>query len=555
MGIFSDKCQVLVGSDGKALTGAPLEAARQDKKWPRCGNRVSKAARFCNECGSPAPKGWWRCPECGKWVGNESQFCSHCNARLYPEERAGIAGGVWSRNPGAFAERFELGDVKRLVKKGIQIQEGAMAIVLDGGAVKDTLKPGRHNADSLLRRINHWGDPPPRSVILVDNGDFVLPLRIEGLRSAEQFPIEFYGEVILHFTPRRAQEIVGNLFKDSRHCEYGDIAEALSGGIRHAIDAETTTTTVDDLVRDPERRQRVEDALQQHLKEHLGRVGLELVMVSSAEFSGEEYEALAEKAGETEQTRRRMAFDREMRDLAATDRMHEYKTEADLQEYITQCAHEARVSDQHRTVEIERLTLLWRHEQETLEQVHRRKLEREQEEHELALAKQRGDHARDERVADAEAEAAADGIKGRQEHEEAKDALKLRELKHKEKERHAEELARLRKGMSRMEILTTVEDPAQRDALMKLFELEMQEGKTPEQILAMAAESSPAAAQALQQMAAQNRSDQEQYLQKMQEMYRAAMDRHERTLKTYIEPANRAATADGGSSVQIVDRG
>jgi len=545
MGIFSDKCQVLVDPEtGKALTGQALEGARRDGKWPRCGNRVSKAARFCNECGSPAPKGWWRCPECGKWVGNESQFCSHCNARLYPEERAGIAGGVWSRNPGAFAERFELGDVKRLVKKGIQIQEGTMAIVLDGGAVKDTLKPGRHNADSLLRRINHWGDPPPRSAILVDNGDFVLPLRIEGLRSAEQFPIEFYGEVILRFTPKRAQEFVGNLFKDARHCEYGDVAEALSGGIRHAIDAETTTTTVDDLVRDPERRQRIEDALQRYLGAQLGRLGLELVMVSSAEFSGEEYEELAEKAGALEQTKRSMEFDQAMREFAASDRMHECKTEADVAEYVTQRAHEAKVSDHHRQVELERLTLLWRHEREVQEQTHQRKLARELEEDEYRR-----------RVAEANTAAAESGIEAKQEHENTLLDLDLRRRKNEEEERHAEELAKLRKGMSRMEILTTVEDPAQRDALMKLFELEMQEGKTPEQILAMAAESSPAAAQALQQMAARNRSDQEQYLQKMQEMYRDAMDRHERTLKTYIEPANRAATADGGSSVQIVDRG
>ncbi len=553
MGIFSDKCQALIDpATGKALTGEALEQARGQRKAPHCGNRVSKAARFCNVCGSPAPGGWWRCPQCGKWIGNEAQFCSHCDARLYPEQRAGMAGGVWSRSPGTCAERFEVGDIKRLLKNGIQVQEGTAAIVLNEGAVKDVLKPGPYNPDSLARKINHWGSPPPRSVILVDNGDFVLPLRIEGLRSAEQFPIEFYGEAILQFAPKGAEEFVGNLFKDARHLAYADIADMLAGGIRHAIDAHTATVPVEELVRDPGRRQDVEDALRAYLGGQLKRLGLELVAVSAADFSGEEYEELAEKAGEVEQTRRRMEFDQQVGELAAKDAMHKYKTETDLKQYVTQLAHEAQVSDHHREVEIERLTRLWRHEKEVDEQLHTRKIEHERQQHEIDMAGARGDHTRGERVKDAEADAAVAGIKAKQVHTEAFDAMKLRELKNMEKERHQREIADIRKGMSDMGLLATVTDPAQRDALLRLFELKMKEGSTPEQILAMAADDSPAAAQALQQMAAQKRHDQEEYLQKMQELYRDAMDRHERTLKTYIEPANRAAS---GSSdvIQIND--
>ena len=65
--------------------------------------------------------------------------------------------------------------------------------------VKDVLGPGRHTLDSTARRINHWGDPPPRTVVLLDNGDFVVPLRIEALRTSENCTIERYTEVCLHF--------------------------------------------------------------------------------------------------------------------------------------------------------------------------------------------------------------------------------------------------------------------------------------------------------------------------------------------------------------------
>ena len=85
MGIFFDTCNALIDpTTGRALTGEALERAQNDPKWPRCGNRVSKRARFCNACGKPAPGGWWKWPQCGKWIGNDSHFCPHCNAPLYP---------------------------------------------------------------------------------------------------------------------------------------------------------------------------------------------------------------------------------------------------------------------------------------------------------------------------------------------------------------------------------------------------------------------------------------------------------------------------------------
>ena len=112
MGFFYDTCNALIDKNtGRALSGEALVAARKDPNWPTCGNKVPKRARFCNKCGKPAPGGWWRCPQCNKWIGNDSRFCPHCNAELYPDERVDMAGGVWHKEPGQFAQRFEVGNV------------------------------------------------------------------------------------------------------------------------------------------------------------------------------------------------------------------------------------------------------------------------------------------------------------------------------------------------------------------------------------------------------------------------------------------------------------
>ena len=230
MGIFSDECTALIDKNtGAALTGEALEQARRDPTWPRCGHQVSKRARFCSACGSPAPGGWWKCPSCNKCIGNDSHFCPHCNTPLYPEDRVNIAGGVWHKQPVFYAQRFEAGDIKRELIQNLQVQEGTAAILMDAGEVNDVLEAGSHNLDTLSRRINWFGNPPPRSVVLIDVGEVVVPLHIEGLRTAEHFPIEFYGEVILRFTGGKdaARAFVSNILKGERDCTFDIIAKRL----------------------------------------------------------------------------------------------------------------------------------------------------------------------------------------------------------------------------------------------------------------------------------------------------------------------------------------
>ena len=212
---------------------------------------------------------WWKCPGLRRnGVGNDSKFCWNCKTPLHPEDRADMAGGVWQHPASLLAQRFEVGDMYILLKKGLSVQQGTLALLLDGGAVKDVLKAGRHNLDSLGHRINHWGDPPPRSAVLINAGDTVLPLRVGSLRSAEEMEVEFYGEAVLRFVPGDAALFMNNLMKDQRELTFADLAERLQGDIRYALENMCNSSTIEDLVKDPQRRLRLEDELSVVLKRH-----------------------------------------------------------------------------------------------------------------------------------------------------------------------------------------------------------------------------------------------------------------------------------------------
>ena len=356
---------------------------------PDCGHKVSKRARFCSECGRGAPDGWTKCPLCGKWVGNDSHHCPHCNAPLHPSERVDLAGGVWDREAGLFAQRFELSDTRRVMKDGLMIQQGTTAVLLDGGKVVDTLSPGRHEPQGMLRKINWFGNPPPRSAVMVDSGDIVFRVDFTDspaaqsdpkggdaavshvpLRSAEELPVGAMAEVTLRFIPGLAVDFIANFMKERREITTKDVCAWLYEESVSAVRDLCLQSTIEDLVKDPERRERFEDALKRALQPALKRIGIELVRVGAVEFFGPEYEKVRAKYGDLDYQRRLVEFHRKNLELIAENEkidqddalqreeradqasMTREKRNHDYAEYVAQLAQEKDLSELDRANEI-----------------------------------------------------------------------------------------------------------------------------------------------------------------------------------------------------------
>ena len=508
----------------------------------KCGNRVSKRARFCNKCGAPTPGGWWKCPGCGKWVGNDVEYCSHCNTRLYPDERVSVAGGVWQKAPTLFAQRFEVGNLKLGEGQSLQVQEGTAAMLLEGGEAKHVLEAGRHGMDGLLRKINWFGAPPPRSVVLVDAGEVIVPLHLEDLRTAEFFPLEFYGEVILRFAGgvEAGRAFIANVLKEARECQFLDLAMRVAPAIRGVVDEMCTTSTVEDLVRDPERRIRLQERMEARLKEDLEACGLEVVRVSSAEFTGEKYEEWAEKMGDEEVKRREEEYRAALRKMAGKAKEGEWKDEQELREYKATLDAEWRVSEATREREFELLKAEWAHddemrgrleemerleheqEVEVRQQEHRHGMEEREVVHGISTGRQMDAYEREKTVEDARAATAAQKLHSEQDVADAtawvgvkakKQALAL-EAKAAEAER------RSRMGIE--QLLADIEDPTAREQLIKLYHLKLQAGMTAQQILATLGQS--------------DHDHDAEFLRKMEELYQQNADRADKNFSRVVDP-------------------
>lgn len=64
-----------------AAPAAPAQPAAPAPRCPKCGNALSPTAKFCPECGAPAPHER-HCPQCGSHVTDGAKFCPECGTKL-----------------------------------------------------------------------------------------------------------------------------------------------------------------------------------------------------------------------------------------------------------------------------------------------------------------------------------------------------------------------------------------------------------------------------------------------------------------------------------------
>jgi len=339
--------------------------------------------------------------------------------------------------------------------------------------------------------------------------------------------------------------------KSARELTYEDISSRLEAEVRHAVEKETNTSTVEDLVKDPERRIRLEDSLRLTLGRALERFGLEVVRVASLEFTGAEYEELRRTKGDEEIARRRFEIEHRMRELLSADRMHQFKTEADLDAYVRTLAHE-------KEIDVENLS----HEQALLRLVHRQEIDAKAAEfsmaqelaklaHGLHLRSLEDGYRREAARLEAENQGAIKLAEAKIEVEITKMWQERKRAKHEEKERHKRAEADRRRGMSLDELLADTEDPEVRKALMAMHALKIKSTLSKDQILALDAASSPHVAEALARMSEAEKRDLEALIALQKKVFDESRERDERMFGKAADTMAEAARHPG-SSQQII---
>ena len=548
MGIFSDRCVD-----------------------PECPGRVPKAAKFCRLCGSAAVDADTNCGRCGAVVSTSSKFCWRCGADLEHQKKTPLFDNRWVRDADDFAIRVDECDVKGFLAKGLVIEHGTNAMLFQQGRFCNYIEPGSYDLNGFMKKVNHFNQTSPSSVVLYDAGDVELHLETLKLHSREQMEVDAIFKAMVRLND--PEKLFTNAFKSRNRLTVGYLAGSLTDELRAALQTDVGGTSVQELYNNASLRPEVERQMQIELEPILERIGLEMIQLRFVDFFCVDYDPIREKEAELYVDTRekevdidRLKLTQRLRKELTAEKMHEFKSENDLEGFVRQTEHELGLRDVVRSDEIARLRLQFAQGEDISIVTHgievdgiRNDADREEARRALdarleSMKKERAAD-REERTADATTDRTIRAGDHDQDIKEASDALELqRQVKSIEQEEAANAIKneglRLKQfdEVSAQALIGILDGPAA-DRIARLEELRVKKELTPEQIVALAASDNPAIANTLAEKyraeAAMSdaRFDQlQEFMGQQQQSSADAADRLERVMNVAMQQMGTTAT-------------
>lgn len=467
------------------------------------GHENAEGSRFCSKCGLPlegtTPS---VCPSCGAAVSAGAAFCRKCGTKLSAalvytrtadtSKELG-SNRQWMRNPGDFAQRFDIADIKGIFSKRVTIEQGTKAILLQGGVYKGTLPAGVYNLGSILSTIGQLKLDERATIIIIDAGEIPLTFMIpkEALRTKDAVSVSASGKVTARIKDPSA--FLENYLKRESHVSLRDIEQYISDELRNIAQNALSAYDAVELYGNAGLCEQVSRAFKTSLNAGFGTKGIEISSLTCIGFDeGAWREVLQARQNLTVATGRAQA---------------EFEQKTVVRNY----ANADKIDEIEGNTAILRTRQEGRHAYEDSETDHR--------------------ISQKEKVRRAEFNADMEEMNGLLDIRERKRAM------HREDERrHIENL-----DSASIETLIFMADGSKAGALAKLELAKRGVSLTPEQILAIQAGDSAAAANALGRK--YSAEEQKEFNQRTEALYRENADRNERILEKSLDAMGRTATA------------
>jgi hypothetical protein len=555
MGIFSDRCM------------------KGD-----CPGRVPKTARFCRICGTPAPDADTNCGRCGATVAMSSKFCWSCGADLAQMRKSPLFGNRWVRGPDDFAIRVDEWDLKGFLTKGLNVEHGTTGMIFQQGRFCGYIESGSYDMNGFLKKLNHFNQTTPTSVVLVDVGDVELHVEAVKLRSKGQLDVDAILKAVVRL--KDPDPFFTNAFKGRNHLTVGYLGNSLADELRLALQAYVGARPVAELYGNANLRSDVEQQVQSEMEPLLQRIGLELVQLRFVDFFCPTYDPIRQKEAELYIDTRnadiqtdRLKLTQRMRKTLTAEKMDELKAGKEFEDFVRQTEHEMGIKDMMRADEMDRLSreftftrdktvLLQEIEIAGIRDEHERlrirenliaKIENENLQHKAELDQKLAQSKNDLEIKKLKLQ--EDRLESEQDFWEAEKAIELRrrsqlvQLEVEEKKQQIEAKTLEDRSKASAQALLSILDGPAADRIMRLEQLRAREKLSPDQIIAMTAADSPQVAQVLAEKyrkeaaVTDERFNQlKEFMARQDQSHKEAADRLERVMNVALQQMGATAT-------------
>jgi hypothetical protein len=336
-----------------------------------CGEVNPPGGRYCLQCGQGLSGGEKRCGACGTNNPSDAIYCMECSQPLAQSEAPMISQNRWVTGERDFAVRIDTDDLEGVLKKGVNVEAGTNAMLLENGANIGMVPAGPYVLTSFMQKFGNLfrtGLPKQVTILLVKVTPTDIDFKLDGLFSKD--PLRIGVGLKLQVEVHDPAKFLINVLRGRERFSVQDLHQYIYPEVAAVADEWVRTHTVEQLADDLSLKAKFELTLEEALKRTFTQSGLRFLQVRAVEMNLEvldrikgiksdyalqisenealasgkkrlldvqkefDFVELAEETAKVEKEERKIELYARMRQAASQDRMNEIRSEKDFQAFI-----------------------------------------------------------------------------------------------------------------------------------------------------------------------------------------------------------------------------
>lgn len=259
-------------------------------------------------------------------------------------------GNRWARIPGVFAQRIEVTDLRAVLAKHLDVEEGTRGLLFQSGKYVGDLEPGRHTLQTATERLKGLVFGSPVSAVVVDASQHRFTIETAPLLCRDNQDVQAQVTAVVELTDPLAFFV--NLLKGANQLTIPDVAQWFQPAFSSVISTLIRQSSLADFAHPEELGERLEDDLQQRLKPQLDAAGFQFVRLDLVSFQTPAYEELGRARGrlslaeaQEDLRRQQRELDRQLERESTRDRLAQIDSEAEFREFVQRTQFQQKETD------------------------------------------------------------------------------------------------------------------------------------------------------------------------------------------------------------------
>jgi len=245
-----------------------------------CKREIPKDANFCPYCKAPQPGGVRKCGKCGTENPSDAKFCLNCKEPLAYSEAPSIYENRWARGSEDFAVRIDTHDLPGILNKGINVEMGTNAVLLENGASRGVLPPGPYTMSTFwdkFKGVFSTGVPKSMTILLVGVTPVDLDFHLGGIFTKD--PLKIGMTIRLQAEVHDPGRFLANMLAGKERFSVEMLRQYLYPEIVSVAETWVRSHTAQELADDLSLKDRLELALEEALKRTFNITGLRFLQI------------------------------------------------------------------------------------------------------------------------------------------------------------------------------------------------------------------------------------------------------------------------------------